>query len=68
MNSVIPFDTHWNHRLVTWPIMMFMVVFLVWATFSEVDESVRGEGRVVPSGQTKIIQHLEGGIVADILV
>jgi len=68
MNSVIPFDNHWNHRLVTWPIMIFMVVFLVWATFSEVDESVRGEGRVVPSGQTKIIQHLEGGIVAEILV
>ncbi len=68
MNSVIPFDAHWNHRLVTWPIMIFMVVFFVWATFSEVDESVRGEGRVVPSGQTKIIQHLEGGIVAEILV
>jgi len=68
MNSVIPFDNRWNHRLVTWPIMIFMVVFLVWATLSEVDESVRGEGRVVPSGQTKIIQHLEGGIVADILV
>jgi len=68
MNSIIPFDNHWNHRLVTWPIMVFMVVFLVWATFSEVDESVRGEGRVVPSGQTKVIQHLEGGIVEDILV
>jgi len=68
MNSVIPFDTQWNHRLVTWPIMIFMVVFLVWATFSEIDESVRGEGKVVPSGQTKMIQHLEGGIVAEILV
>ena len=68
MNSIIPFDNRWNHRLVTWPIMIFMVVFLVWATFSEVDESVRGEGKVVPSGQTKIIQHLEGGIIANILV
>jgi len=68
MNSIIPFDNHWNHRLVTWPIMLFMVVFLVWATLSEVDESVRGEGKVIPSGQTKIIQHLEGGIIANILV
>lgn len=68
MNSIIPFDTHWNHRLVTWPIMLFMVVFLIWAAMSDIDETVRGEGRVVPSGQTKIIQHLEGGIIAEILV
>jgi HlyD family secretion protein/adhesin transport system membrane fusion protein len=68
MNSIIPFDNHWNHRLVTWPIMLFMVVFLVWATLSEIDESVRGEGKVIPSGQTRIIQHLEGGIIANILV
>ncbi len=68
MNSEVSFESNWNHRLVTWPIMLFMVVFIVWAAFSEIDESVRGEGRVIPSGQTKIIQHLEGGIIADILV
>ena len=63
MNSIVDFETHWNHRLVTWPIMLFTLVFIVWASLSEVDESVRGEGNVVPSGQTKIIQHLEGGII-----
>lgn len=68
MNSIIPFDNRWNYRLVTWPIMAFMIVFIIWASVSEIDETVRGEGRVVPSGQTKIIQHLEGGIIAKILV
>ena len=68
MNSIVTFETNWNHRLVTWPIMIFMIVFVVWSAFSEIDESVRGEGRVIPSGQTKIIQHLEGGIISDILV
>ena len=68
MNSIVSFESKWNHRIVTWPIMLFMVVFVVWAALSEVDETVRGEGRVIPSGQTKIIQHLEGGIIADILV
>jgi len=63
VNSIVDFETHWNHRLVTWPIMLFTLVFIVWASLSEVDESVRGEGNVVPSGQTKIIQHLEGGII-----
>ena len=68
MNSVVSFENNWNHRLVTWPIMFFMIVFIIWAAYSEVDETVRGEGRVIPSGQTKIIQHLEGGIISDILV
>lgn len=54
--------------MVSWPIMLFTAVFIIWASLSEVDESVRGEGRVVPSGQTKIIQHLEGGIIKDIFV
>lgn len=46
--------------------MFFTAVFLIWASVSEVDESVHGQGNVVPSGQTKIIQHLEGGIIEEI--
>ena len=68
MNSIINFETSWNHRLVTWPIMLFTLVFIVWSSLSEVDESVRGQGSVVPSGQTKIIQHLEGGIIKEIYI
>jgi len=68
VNSIVDFETHWNHRIVTWPIMLFSVVFIVWASYSEIDESVVGTGTVVPSGQTKIIQHLEGGIVEEIFV
>lgn len=68
MNSIVDFETSWNHRVVTWPIMIFTAVFIVWASISEVDESVHGQGNVVPSGQTKIIQHLEGGIIEEIFV
>ena len=68
MNSIVSFENNWNHRLVTWPIMAFMVVFIIWAALSKIDETVRGGGRVIPSGQTKIIQHLEGGIISEILV
>ncbi len=68
MNSNIPYDTSWNYRLVSVPIMLFMVVFIAWASLSEIDEVVRGEGRVIPSSQTKVIQHLEGGIIDEILV
>jgi len=42
--------------------------FILWASFSEIDEITRGTGKVVPYGQNKIIQNLEGGIVENILV
>jgi adhesin transport system membrane fusion protein len=49
--------------------MVFVIVisFLVWADQAVLDEVTRGEGRVVPSGQTQIIQNLEGGILAEVL-
>jgi multidrug efflux pump subunit AcrA (membrane-fusion protein) len=37
-------------------------------SFAEIDEIARGSGKVVPSGQNQIVQHLEGGIVQEILV
>eukprot|EP01029_Cantina_marsupialis_P017999 TRINITY_DN408621_c0_g1_i1.p1 TRINITY_DN408621_c0_g1~~TRINITY_DN408621_c0_g1_i1.p1 ORF type:complete len:405 (+),score=80.92 TRINITY_DN408621_c0_g1_i1:1195-2409(+) len=46
--------------------MLFFIAFITWSSFSEIDEVVRGTGKVVPSGQTKILQNLEGGIISDI--
>ncbi|PNV84463.1 MAG: HlyD family type I secretion periplasmic adaptor subunit [Sulfurimonas sp.] len=45
-----------------------IVLALVWASFAEIDEITRGDGKVVPFGQNKIIQNLEGGIVESILI
>lgn len=39
-----------------------------WAAFAEVERVVRASGRLVPFDRAQIVQHLEGGIVADILV
>lgn len=61
-------DEEWNYYSAVGPIMVLFIVFIVWASFSELDEVVRGDGKVVPSGKTKVIQHLEGGIISDILV
>ncbi len=44
------------------------VLFLLWASIAKVDVIVRTEGRIVPAGKSQIIQHLEGGIVRNILV
>jgi len=42
--------------------------FLYWASTAQVDIIVRTQGRVIPAGKSQILQHLEGGIVQDILV
>ncbi|HEU4707826.1 MAG TPA: HlyD family type I secretion periplasmic adaptor subunit [Methylophilaceae bacterium] len=49
-------------------IIIILVALLLWAAFTQVDEVVRGEGRVTPSRQVQVIQSLDGGIVTDILV
>ncbi len=67
MNRLFEED-EWNYRYAMIPIMILVVVFVLWASLSELDEVVRGDGKVVPSGQTKVLQHLEGGIISNILV
>lgn len=61
-------EKRWNYYITVVPIGLFFFTLFIWAAFSEIDEVVRGEGKVVPSGQTKVLQHMEGGIVAEILV
>ena len=41
---------------------------LLWAGLSSLDVIVRTEGRIIPAGKSQIIQHLEGGIVRQLLV
>lgn len=61
-------ETKWNYYVSVVPIMLFFIAFITWSSFSEIDEVVRGTGKVVPSGQTKVLQNLEGGIISDIKV
>jgi adhesin transport system membrane fusion protein len=49
-------------------IAAFFVVAFAWASHASLDEVTRAEGRVIPSSHIQVVQNLEGGIVADILV
>ena len=49
-------------------VVMMTGSFLAWAGVSEVDQHVRATGRVVPAGNARTVQHLEGGIILKILV
>ena len=68
MNNRLFEEKDWNYYTTVIPIMLFFIIFLSWAAFSQIDETIKGTGKVVPSGQTKVIQNLEGGIVSAILV
>ena len=61
-------EKDWNYYTTVIPIMLFVIIFLLWAAFTKIDETIKGTGKVVPSGQTKVIQNLEGGIVSAILL
>ena len=50
------------------PWRSFDRVFLVWADHAVLDEVTRGQARVIPSSQVQLIQNLEGGILADVMV
>jgi membrane fusion protein, adhesin transport system len=41
---------------------------VLWAALTEIDEVVRGDARIITQSQTQLVQNLEGGIVAEILV
>lgn len=45
-----------------------VVFFILWASFSKIEEITRGEGQVVPTQEIQVVQSLEGGILGELLV
>ena len=55
-------------NLLLWFVVGFVVLFVIWAAFAELERTVRGMGRVIPSSQLQIVSNMEGGVVQDILI
>ena len=47
---------------------VMLLIFLLWAAFTKLDEVTRGPGQVIPSQRVQVIQNLEGGILEQIMV
>ena len=54
--------------LTVWLCAASVWFFVVWAAFAWVDEIVRADGEMISSSRPQIIQNLEGGILAELLV
>lgn len=45
-----------------------ILMFIVWAAMTKVSEVTRADGEIVPHGFLQVVQHLDGGMVKNILV
>ena len=62
--ETLPLASH----AILWLTVAFLVIALIWANLAMLDEVAHADGRVIPSSQVQVIQNLEGGILAEILV
>ncbi|MCP8466299.1 HlyD family efflux transporter periplasmic adaptor subunit [Pseudomonas sp. ZM23] len=60
--------THPVYRPLLWTLLGGLLLFIAWASWAELDEVTRGDGRVVPFSRIQKIQSLEGGILDRLLV
>jgi adhesin transport system membrane fusion protein len=54
--------------MVIWLSAAAVWLFIVWAAYAWIDEIVRAEGEFISTSRPQIIQNLEGGILAELLV
>ncbi|HEX8466473.1 MAG TPA: HlyD family type I secretion periplasmic adaptor subunit [Allosphingosinicella sp.] len=55
-------------NVLLWVVIGFFVTFIVWAALTELDRTVRGQGRVIATSQLQVVSNLEGGVVEAINV
>lgn len=58
----------WLVRLTMITVSLFVVLFVLWSAIAQVNEVTRAPGEVIPDGFQQSVQHLEGGIIEEILV
>ena len=58
----------WSANALMYAISALFTLFVIWASFAEVEQITRGQGQVVPSSETQLVQSLEGGILSELKV
>ena len=55
-------------RAILWTIMALITVSVVWASVGRIDIVATAQGKIIPSGYSKVIQPYETGVIASIQV
>ena len=50
-------------RFVVLALGFLLLMLITWAALAYVRMSVRADGRVIPTGKSQLVQHLEGGVL-----
>lgn len=58
----------WRRNPLLWTQVLTVAVFVLWISWFPLDVASYAQGQVIPAGQLKKIQHLEGGIIREIHV
>jgi adhesin transport system membrane fusion protein len=58
----------WRRAPLLWSMVFAVLAFILWASLFPLDVASYAQGQVIPAGQLKKIQHLEGGIIRTIEV
>jgi len=68
LNAAVLQKSSGNMNRLLYIMAALVVIFIVWANLTYVDELTRGQGKVIPTHQIQVVQNLEGGIVRKLLV
>lgn len=70
MNQTADFETPSNtgSRLTMWVLIVGLVILMVWAGVTEIDQVKRAQGQVIASDRTQVIQAVDGGVLRQLLV
>lgn len=55
-------------RVLLWSLIVFMIISLLWLFLAKIDVVVTARGKVIPSGEIKILQPIETGTISAIFV
>ena len=55
-------------QMLVWATAATLLAALVWAGFFQLDEITRGQGKVIPTSREQVLQSLDSGVLAEMLV
>ncbi|HGO5824017.1 TPA: HlyD family type I secretion periplasmic adaptor subunit [Mannheimia haemolytica] len=68
LNAALQTEKHSKSFIVVILFMILLMVFVIWAYFSPLEEVTRGQGSVIPSSREQIVQSLDPGIIREMKV
>ncbi|WP_109420374.1 HlyD family type I secretion periplasmic adaptor subunit [Proteus terrae] len=63
LHAALQNEKHHKSFMMITMLLMFLVIFVIWAWNSSLEEVTRGQGSIIPSSREQIIQTLDAGIL-----